>query len=207
LLYGIEGVVIISVNLYDDAIVTKLRTLLNNDKIFITPPDNVFRIIDKTADDVINLPMISLTRTGFSIRLDKVQHSMMFEGSITDMDADTHKSKRVQTIPIRINYLMDVWTRTRHENDVIVRDLVLYFMTHPTMNIEIPYNLNKTFNFNMFLDADIEDNSDIVAHKDRGIYYRQTISMYTDDAYLFKSSTRNPTYLDIEYEIEDNDLI
>jgi len=184
-----------SIDLYDDAIITKLRILMNNENIFIVPPEELFRIMAKANKDEIKMPLISLTRTNFSIDLSKNNHYMKFEGALVDYDYETDISKRLQAIPIRINYLMDIWTKTRIENDEILREVIFYFMTHPRLKVLIPYNLNIYHNFNLFLNEDIDDNSDIIAHKDRGVYFRQTLSIYTDDAYLWKSSTRKPIYI------------
>jgi len=194
-----------SLNLYDTSIVTKLRTLMGNNNIYIVPPDELFRIMAKVNDDTIQMPMISLTRTGASIDLSRNNHYMKFEGALVDYDYETNISKRLQAIPLRINYLMDIWTKSRIENDEILGELIFYFMTHPTLKVLIPKGLNINHNFNLFFNSDIDDNSDIVAHKDRGVYFRQTLSIYTDDAYLWKSSTRKPIYItDASLELMDN---
>lgn len=194
-----------SVYKYDNAIVNKLRELTNDSRIYVTPPDNVIRTIGQIDSDKIELPLISVARTGYSI-LDSRSHPMKFEGSSAGYNEDLQRFVRFQMIPIRINYLMDVWTKHREENDNIIRELVFYFSTHPTIKVPIGYGLNFDHNFNLILDSQVEDNSDIVEHKNRGEYFRQTLSMYTDDAYLWKSSSRGPTYISgIKTEIYSND--
>lgn len=198
-----------SIYMYDEAIVKSFRNLVNDNRITITPPDNVFRTIGRIAEDRIEFPLISLTRTGMSINMSSVQHFTKFEGATVEYDEDENKFKKIQAIPIRINYLVDVWTKSRKENDSIIRELIFYYMTHPTLEVDIPYGLDISHNFNLFLDEDIDDNSDIVEHKNRGEYFRQTLSMYTDDAYIWKSSSRAPTYIEIDKvsDIEDDDII
>lgn len=193
-----------SVNLYDDAIINSLREITQDSRIHISPAENVFRTIGKLegSEDNINLPIISLSRPGWTI-LDS-NHHMKFDGAIHLSDHDNNKVQNIQAIPIRINYLLDVWTRYRAENDMIMRELIFYYKTHPTLSITVPYGLDYVHNFNIFFESDIEDNSDIVEHKNRGEYFRQTIGLYTDDAYLWKSSSRGFTKLVLDYEAYNN---
>lgn len=197
-----------SVYMYDEAIVEDLRLLLNDDRIHIVPVDNVFRLIARLNEDNIEMPLISLTRTGWQLADNKPQ-MMKFDGALAGYDRRDNSLKRVQAIPIRIGYQLDVWTKTRKENDNILRELIFYYSTHPTLIVNIEYGLDITHDFNIFFDADIEDNSDIVEHRNRGEYFRQTVSIYTDDAYLWKSSSRNPSIIDpvVEAISTDEELL
>ena len=49
-----------SVFLYDNAIVTKLRALTENSNIYIVPPNLQFRTIAKLQEDTVEMPFISL---------------------------------------------------------------------------------------------------------------------------------------------------
>lgn len=188
--------------MYDTAIVDNLRSLVNDDRIYICPTDNVFRILARLDSDEIKLPIISLLRT--NITLLSSQHSMRFNGGIAQINELTGDVDRLQSMPIRINYLLDVWTRTREENDNIIRELIFYYSTNPTLEVTIPYGLNIKHKFNLFFDDNVEDNSDIVEHKNRGEYFRQTLSIYTDDAYLWKSFTHQPIFLEsVKFETKD----
>jgi len=188
--------------MYDEALVADLRRIVDDDRITITPPDNVFRTIGRIADDKIEFPLISLTRTGWSISNNR-PHFMKHEGVVAGYDDISKKYKRVQSIPIRISYQVDVWTKTRIDNDNILRELIFYYSVHPTMKIVIPYGLNIEIDFNIFIDEDIEDNSDIIDHWSKGQYFRQTFSIYTDDAYLWKSSSRFPTFVDVNIDVKE----
>lgn len=203
-----------SVNLYDNAIVDKLKEITKDSRIFINTSDNIFSIIGKEDNDNIEFPLISVTRTGMSIISDRVSYPLMKAGSLAKVNENKEYFTRLQAIPIRINYMIDVWTTTRLDNDNIVRELIFYFFTHPTLQIEIPYTVNIKHNFNLFINSDIEDNSDISEHKSRGIYYRQTLSLYTDDAYIWKSSRTAPYDIVVntqftvnDKQIEDDDVI
>ena len=51
--------------------------------------------------------------------------------------------------------------------------------------------------FNILLGEEIEDNSDITTRDERGEYFRQTLSLYTDDAYLFSYREHSTKTLDV----------
>lgn len=192
-----------SVYLYDKAFVDSLREITKDSRINIMSPDDMFSITAITNQDVIKLPTISLQRPNWSIATDRISHPQSRDGITTTYDENIQKFKNVQMIPIRINYLIDVWTKTREDSDNIMRELIWYYITHPTLTVKIPYGLNIEHRFNIFLDPDIDDNSDIVEHKNRGVYFRQTISAYTDDAYLWKGSARFPAYITAEVIINN----
>lgn len=196
-----------SVNLYDNAIVEKLKEITKDSRIFINTTDNVFTLIGKEKDDNITLPLISLARTGMSIISDRVSYPLMKTGSLAKVNKDNEYFTRLQAIPIRLNYVLDVWTESRLDNDNIVRELIFYFFTHPTLQIEIPYTVNIKHNFNLFVNPDIEDNSDISEHKSRGMYYRQTLTLYTDDAYIWKASRSNLYDVEINTQVIANNEI
>lgn len=187
-----------SIGLYDDAIIQDLRNLTEDTRISIAPVENVFRTIGKLdfTEDKIELPLISVTRTSWSIN--RPQHSQKFEGITYQYDKSIDYVQRIQVVPVQINYVLDVWTRTREENDAILRELIFYYLNHPTLKVLVPYGADYEHEFNIFLNDDIEDNSDVVEHKNRGEYFRQTLSFYTDDAHLWKTSSRPFTKLDFE---------
>lgn len=195
-----------SVYLYDTAIIENLRKLTEDTRIHIAPSENVFTTVGKLegTEDFVEMPLISITRTGWSIK--PPQHSQKFEGATYQYDVKKDYVQNIQMIPIQINYLMDIWTKTREENDLILRELIFYFNDHPTMQITVPYDANYVHNFNIFFNSDVEDNSDIVEHKNRGEYFRQTLSFYTDDAYLWKTSSRPFTKIELELWVADQKI-
>lgn len=196
-----------SIFLYDNAIVTDLRRIISDNRIHIAPVENVFDLVAILDSDKIEMPLISLTRTGWSLSENR-SHAMKFTGALVKYNEDTGAHSSVQAMQIRINYLMDVWTKHRNENDLIVRELLFYYSTSPTLKVKIPYGLDVDHKFNVFFDPEVEDNSDIVEHKNRGEYFRQTLSFYTDDAYLWKSTHSKPTIIDVDniyLEINNHD--
>lgn len=181
-----------SVYLYDDAIIKDLRRITGDDRISIQPSDNVFDTIARMNNDEILMPLINVSRIGWGMS-DARPHMMKFDGAKVSYDPVEERYSRFQAIPIRIDYQLEVWTNTREENDNILRELIWYYSTHPTLMVKIPYGLDIEHKFNIIFDGDVEDDSDIVNHKNTGRCFRQSLSFYVDDAYLWKSSSRGPT--------------
>lgn len=206
-----------SVYMYDKAIIQELRGLIHNDTVYIVPFEESFNLISRLKDDSVKLPLIHLTRVGWSIVTDREIHPQIFTGVTTSVNKTTNRVLRGQTLPVRIDYQLDVITRNRIDNDLLMRELIFYFKTHSSLEVKIPYGLDLYHKFNVFLSADIDDNSDIVDFSQQGQYFRQTIGMYTDDAYLWKSTNEPINIVDpddislnvgIEIDIkpsEDND--
>lgn len=197
-----------SAYLYDTAIIENLQQIVGDDRIRIVVIDNAMDVIPRLDDDKFMLPLITLTRTGWSIQSQNNNHSARYEGALSEIQYDPNKYcdlnlKRAQFVPMTITYSLDVWTRYRQENDEIIRELYWYYMTSPTLQIKVPYDLDFDHNFNLFLEQDIEDNSDLSQHLNRGEYFRQTINMYTDDAKLWKSASRGPSSVLIRYQYDE----
>lgn len=196
-----------SAYLYDDAIVNNLRSVIGDDRIHLTQVDRAMNVIPRIDNDEFKLPLITLTRTGWRIKTDDHNHSSRYEGGITHKEIynDDTRIQRVQFIPMQLDYNLDVWTRSRRENDEIIRELMWYFLVSPTLQVNIPYDLNMTHNFNIFVEEDVEDNSDIAGQASHGEYFRQTLHLYTDDAKLWKSTSRGLSRISIFSEIIGTD--
>ena len=196
-----------SAYLYDEAIVESLRNVIGDNRIQIVPMDRVYDIIPRLNDDKLILPLVTLTRTSWSVNVSEANHAAKYEGATAKIyqpspKFDTNRIQKFQFVPMRLDYSLDVWTRTRQENDEFIRELFWYFIISPTLQIKVPYALDFDHNFNVFISDDVEDNSDVAQHQLKGEYFRQTLHIYTDDAKLWKSSERNPTTVKVRVEVE-----
>lgn len=188
-------------HLYDEAVLKKFKELFGNDDIFIIPPERAKDTVAQLERDDIKFPLVSLDRRGFSIRDSAISWSASRMG-LADSISDDGKANIMHVIPIKINYQLDVYTTDRVSCDEILRELIFYFTLHPTLLVNIPYGLNTTHKFNLFFNPDIEDNSDTVEHINRGVLYRYTANLYTDDAYLFANTPVDLVVDDIQQETE-----
>jgi hypothetical protein len=175
-----------SVKAYDDAIINKFRSIFNDNTIYILPVENAIRFSAQLNKDNVKFPMISTTRLGYSIRKSDINFSAKMYGSFVTRDGENN-NVFAQTIPIRIEYQLDVFTVDHESCDEIVRELIFFFEQHPTLEAHFDYGLNIDHNFNIYLNEEIVDNSDTVEHVNNGVMFRNTLTFYTDDAILFRS--------------------
>ena len=175
-----------SVKAYDDAIINKFRSIFNTNSIYILPVENAIRFSAQLSKDNVKFPMISTTRLGYSVRNDYINLPAKTVGSFVTRDGNNNNIF-AQTIPIRIEYQMDVFTVDRQSCDEIVRELIFFFAQHPTLIAHFDYGLNIDHNFNLYQNDEIVDNSDTVEHVNNGVMFRNTLTFYTDDARLFRS--------------------
>lgn len=185
-----------SQTLYDEAIIKKLRFWTQDSKVSISDPDSLFSYrADASENDKIVLPMISLNRGPIRLlRTGKVP--MAKEGF--KLQANDKKIAHLRAIPIQLRYQLDVYARKRAESDNLVRELVFKLVNNPRLEIEIPYEDSKyTHKFTLTLDDDVEDNSDVAQHLEKGEYYRMTLNIVIEDAYLFDYRAKDTVSLDL----------
>lgn len=198
-----------SIALYDDAFVNKLRAWTKDTKITIISPTDtkrLFQVIADTSNDApISLPIIALRRPGgFSI-LQSTKHPMSYDGVV--LDANTEKSKQLNMIPISIPYQLDVYTRYMNEADEYIRNLVFNIINFPKLDIVIPYhNENRIHVSNIRITGDVEDNSDIPERLISGQFTRYSLKIEIDDAYLYDVRFRDVYQMQFETEVKDDPL-
>lgn len=192
----------VSVYAYDRAIVEDFKARFNkqeikdskvNDTVQIGPADQMFSILGQMNDDQIIMPFISLERLDWQLNLDR-QGFQTFIGEevYTRLGPDNLPTEiRAQVIPITINYRLSVWTEDRVTNDAIIRELLFYYHLRPSLMVYVGHGLNMAHKFNIYFNSGIEDNSDIANHGNRGQYFRQDLTFYTDDAYLWRANWQN----------------
>ena len=192
----------VSVYAYDRAIVEDFKARFNkqeikdskvNDTVQIGPADQMFSILGQMNDDQIIMPFISLERLDWQLNLDR-QGFQTFIGEevYTRLGPDNLPTEiRAQVIPITINYRLSVWTEDRVTNDAIIRELLFYYHLRPSLMVYVGHGLNMAHKFNIYFNSGIEDNSDIANHINRGTFFRQDMTLYTDDAYLWRANWQN----------------
>lgn len=176
--------------LYDDALLEKLRNWTQNTSITVVGPDETRRlfevIADKNNDKPISLPLIALSRSrGYEV-LDYGlgKQPMSFDG--LTLNANYDQASQLNSIPIRLSYQLDVYTRYYEEADEYIRNLVFNIINFPKLIVNIPYNNeNYKHSANIILNAEIEDNSDIPEQLVSGQFTRMTLRFDVDDARLW----------------------
>lgn len=191
----------VSVYAYDKALVEDLRTRFKkpngtqyvNDTVQMGSPDQMFDIMGTLNGDQAVMPFIGLQRLDWQMNLDR-QGFQTFVGEqvYTRIGPDDRPVEvRAQVIPITINWRLSVWTADRITNDALMREIIWYYSLRPSLMVYVGHGLNIAHKFNIYFNSGVEDNSDIANHNSNGTYFRQDITLYSDDSYLWKARYEN----------------
>lgn len=180
-----------SVYLYDKSLVKSLREVTGDNRIHIIEPDKSISFLAQTDRDKVMFPAIVLSRG--TVSLQEYQNQVVaLKGQTAKVDDESFVVK-AQLIPIRIEWNIDIFAVDRFTCDEIVRELVFYFITNPRFIVEVPYQLGITQNFDVFLEDEIVDNSDLIEFDNRGECFRETLTIYTENAHFFSSKRQYQT--------------
>lgn len=176
-----------SVYLYDEALVERLRKISGDDRIRVISPDNAILFLAQFDKDKDKLPAIIVSRTGVTINHELRNQVAILRGQSFRLNEDNTASK-MKNLPMRIDWNIDVYAVDRFTCDEIIRELVFYLYTYPRFMVRVPYDVDIDQNFDVFLEPEIADNSDLIDFPNRGEYFRETLSIYTENAHMFASS-------------------
>lgn len=198
-----------SFQLYDTALVEKIQKWTKDINIPILKPDEstrLFRLIaDNRSDKPLTLPQFMLSRDREIEILETGKQSKTFDGYT--IDSNEARTELLNAIPISLSYQLDIYTITLEEASNYVRELIFNFINHPKLEIEIPYNDCKlTHNATINIESTIADNSDINEHLFADEFYRFTIRLSIQDAYLFSVPIqKNSKITDVIFRVQDKD--
>lgn len=188
----------VSVYAYDKAIVEDFRARFKksivdsevNPNVQIGSPDQMFNIIGQLDNDNVIMPFIGLQRLDWQLNLDRQGFQTFIGDRVYQRIGPDDKpmNVRAQVIPITINYRLSVWSKDRVTNDALVRELLFYYHLRPSLMVYVGHGLNIAHKFNIYFNSGIEDNSDITNFNNNGTYFRQDMTFYTDDAYLWRAN-------------------
>lgn len=177
-----------SVYLYDEAFVEKLRYWTKASQIQVYSPDDTRRLFevmaDESNDSPIKLPIVCLRRKSGLNVININKQPKTFSGM--KLQVDDEDGALLNAIPINITYQLDIYTRYFKEADEFLRNLTFNIINYPKLTIKIPYN-GADFEHNGFIrmSNDIEDNSNVPERLINGQFTRLTFNISIDDAYLW----------------------
>lgn len=192
-----------SLDLYDNGILAKFENWTSNTSLHVYGPNDTRSLIELTMDEKndkpIQLPILSISRSGGYQILNANKKVMTYDGLMTESNVD--KSVSLNAIPIHITYQIDVWCRYMKEADAYMRDVVFNIINHPTIKIMLPYNnIRIEHNSTMRIVTDVLDNSEL-NRLSIGQYTRLSIGVGIDDAYIWDTRIRdNISVIDISAE-------
>ena len=181
-----------AVKYYDDIIAARIKKWApTNEKLRVLKPDEVKRYFETRADDTkdapLTLPCITLSRNNDINLLLNIKNSRSYDGYKVEQTEEA--TKVINVIPIKLQYQIDIYTKTAEEGDEYVREYLFKLINYPTIRVEIPYNNEDTKYIshvaNMRVLNSISDTSGISERLFPGQFTRWTIQIELQDAFLF----------------------
>lgn len=196
---------------YDDILTEKIkRWIPEASKLRVLKPDETKRLFELTAEDnkdkAFKLPMVAISRNNDIELLTAIKNPQSFDG--LRLLNNSNQTLMLNIIPIRLQYQLDIYTKKSDEADEYVRSFLFKLINNPLLKINIPYNntfLEHTANIRV-LDT-VSDTSDISERIFSGQFYRWTIQLEVQDAFLFSLPYRNNWQFvlnDTPIELSDN---
>lgn len=202
-----------SVAIYDKALLTKFKRWIKDKDLTILGVDQTSRLFryraDMNNDKPIQLPLISLSRNPTVSIVSTSKRPLSYDSSTREYTED--KTNKLNAIPIKISYQLDIYCRYVEEVEEYVRNFVFNIINYPKLDIEIPYKNSKIIsNSYLSIDSDINDNSDISERLIEDQFTRRTITFSLNDAYLYDYKTLDnwkiDTGIEIVVAIDDSEL-
>lgn len=193
-----------SVYLYDQALTERLRKVTGDSRIHVIDPDQSVNFFAQISHDEVEYPAIVLSRKSVSL-LDYRNQPVALKGQTAKIKDDNLVVK-AQLIPMRIDWNLDVYTVDRYTCDEIIRELVFYFVSNPRFEVQVPYQLDIAQNFDIMISPEIVDNTDLVEFQNRGEFFRETLSLWTENAHMFSSRLQYPVYSVPDVDVKNNKL-
>lgn len=129
-----------SVTLYDEALLSKIRSWINDSRLKVISSTDVANLISVTADEAndsgIELPLIAITREGFTVKNANRTEMSMYGLTI---ETNPNKSMWLNAIPVELSYQIDIYTRYMAEANEYARNMIFNIVNFPRLTIELPY--------------------------------------------------------------------
>lgn len=190
-----------SVKLYDDALIEKLKHWTEDTMCQIVGPEETRELFeikaDKNDDKPIKLPLISLIHRGGYTISNFNKRPLTFDGLMLDSTIPTSIS--LNAVPISIPYQLDIYTRYYEEADEYLRNFIFNIINFPRVQVIIPYNnIELAHDSNIRLSDSIIENSNVPVRLRYGQLTKLSLVLDIDDAYIFDAKIRD------NYSIECN---
>lgn len=177
-----------SLYLYDEALVQKIQSWTANTNVHVYSPSNSRRLFEVLADEnndrPIELPIICLNRKP-SFTVNEVGRKPLSYDGMTK-EATVMQSLQINSIPITIDYQIDIYTRYLQDADEFTRNIIFNIINFPTVTVNIPYQgENIKHDSYLTMSQEVADNSDIPERLIQGQFTRFTIDVTLQNAYLW----------------------
>lgn len=177
-----------AVRYYDDVLVAKIQRWLPSSSLRVLKPNETKRFFELTAEESrsesISLPCIALSRNndielGLSYKTPKSYAGIKLQQTPAE-------TLLLNAIPIKVQYQMDIYTKTAEEGDEYLRQYLFKLINNPVIKIAVPYNgVNVEQIANIRILNNISDTSEIAERLFPGQFTRWTIQLEIQDAFLY----------------------
>lgn len=177
-----------AVRYYDDILAAKIQRWLPISTLRVLKPNETKRFFELTAEESrtesIELPCIALSRNndielGLSYKTPKSYAGVKLQQTPAE-------TLVLNAIPIKVQYQMDIYTKTAEEGDEYLRQYLFKLVNNPVIKIVIPYNgANVEQIANIRVLNNISDTSEITERLFPGQFTRWTIQLEIQDAFLY----------------------
>jgi len=130
-----------SLNIYDEALVKKIKSWMPNTDIHVYGGSDLARtfevLADENNDKPLKLPFIIIRRKGGYNITNVNKQPLSYDGKT--LDATYERSIQLNAIPITIEYQLDVYTRYQKDADEYCRNIVFNIINFPKLHAELEY--------------------------------------------------------------------
>lgn len=190
---------------YDEALIAKIRSWVGDQRLSVISSSDVSQLFATTADQQndngVELPLIAITRSGFSI---SNTNRTDFSINGLTLEVNRQRSEWLNAIPINLRYQIDVYSRYMEQADEIIRNMIFNIVNFPRLTISLPYydqDIKQTSSIH--LDEQVQDNSTIPERLIYGQFTRLTLNIDILDAYLYDLRIGDNKKIDTNVYLEE----
>lgn len=190
---------------YDEALIAKIRSWVGDQRLSVISSSDVSQLFATTADQQndngVELPLIAITRSGFSIS-NTNRTDLSINGPT--LEVNRQRSEWLNAIPINLRYQIDVYSRYMEQADEIIRNMIFNIVNFPRLTISLPYydqDIKQTSSIH--LDGQVQDNSAIPERLIYGQFTRLTLNIDILDAYLYDLRIGDNKKIDTNVYLEE----
>ena len=177
-----------AVRYYDDVLAAKLKRWNPTTNLRILKPNEVKRLFALSAEDSgdkpVTLPCIALSRNNDIELVMNFKTPKSYAGlKLSQTESET---ALLNAIPIRLQYQLDIYTKTAEEGDEYLRQYLFKLINNPVIKIVVPYNgfeVEQIANIRVL--NTVSDTSEISERLFPGQFNRWTIQLEIQDAFLY----------------------
>lgn len=200
---------------YDLAMYDRVHSLY--DEVFFADVDEQFITNAREHQGKVVMPFIGISRLpDFSINYEFYNDSQVRRGwtnqKARDEDGVEFRDKRVMvhSLPVMLQYQIDVYATKRDVCDGIISELLMEFSERPYLRVQFMDIGEHVQEFQLALEDGVSDNTDVSGFAETNRFYRKSITINIDHAYIYrvdKALEVDKIIIDIhDLPLDDSDL-